>query len=60
MIEGARASFTSGWVVAPSDPEAPVEKLPEDGSPFAKGFLIAMPLSGLLWWGLVLLWRALA
>jgi hypothetical protein len=47
------------WLIAASDPDAPPEDWPDGRSTF-RGILVAVPLSGLLWWGLVELWRAFA
>lgn len=43
------------WLVMPCEPDAEV---PEYGRRNARGILIAIPLSALLWWGLIALWRA--
>jgi len=47
------------WLVQPADPDAPAEDWP-DGKQAFRGILLAVPLSGLLWWGIVALWRAFA
>lgn len=45
------------WLVMPCEPDAEV---PEYGRRNARGILIAIPLSALLWWGSIALWRAFA
>ena len=47
------------WPVMDADLLSPVESTP-DGRALFRGLLVAAPLSGLLWWGLIALWRAFA
>ncbi|WP_298195241.1 hypothetical protein [Novosphingobium sp.] len=47
------------WLVTPAEPDAPVEDWPSGAGTF-RGILFAVPLSGLLWWGIVALWQAFA